>query len=205
MCHEATGCIRWQRTRWKRFEKSVTPSSVSQGTNAASEILRKEYPMTPPICGSRRYSESQLLMVFRRDGFIDRYSGRRLVFPGTLRLLSRLLPREFPFHPNWKMSETHPAYWNLFPTLDHVIPVARGGLDCDTNWVTTSMLKNAAKSNWTLDELGWTLRQSGSIAEWDGLTAFFLEFIGTNTSLLQDAYLRRWHRAAVRNSEVKGD
>jgi hypothetical protein len=78
---------------------------------------------------------------------VDRYSGLPLVFPGVLRLLSRLLPQEFPFHPNWKMAETHPAYWELFPTIDHVLPVSRGGVDSDVNWVTTSMLRNAAKAN----------------------------------------------------------
>jgi hypothetical protein len=48
------------------------------------------------------------------------------------------------------MSETHIIYWALFPTIDHVVPVAREGPDEDKNWVTTSMLRNAAKSNWTL-------------------------------------------------------
>jgi hypothetical protein len=35
------------------------------------------------------------MAVFARDGFVDRYSGERLVFPGTLRLLAKLLPNEF--------------------------------------------------------------------------------------------------------------
>ena len=40
-------------------------------------------------------------------------------------------------------------------TIDHVIPVARGGADDESNVVTTSMLRNSAKSNWLLDEVGW--------------------------------------------------
>lgn len=102
----------------------------------------------------RRYTELQSLEVFARDGFVDRYSGQRLVFPGILRLLSRLLPQEFPFHPNWKMAQTHRAYWELFPTIDHVLPVARGAADSEANWVTTSMLRNAAKANGKLQEVG---------------------------------------------------
>ena len=113
--------------------------------------------------------------------------------------MSRLLPQEFPFHPNWRMTETHPAYWELFPTIDHVLSVARGGLDSEANWVTTSMLRNAAKANWTLEELGWNLCLPGSLDDWDGLTSLFADFVESDRSLLGDAYLRRWHNAAVRN------
>jgi hypothetical protein len=167
---------------------------------AAAEILRAEYPFISVTPEGRRYTEMQSLQVFRRDGFVDRYSGHRLVFPGVLRLLSRLLPQEFPFHPNWKMAETHPAYWELFPTIDHVVPVSRGGVDSDVNWVTTSMVRNAAKANWTLEELGWSLCPGGLLAEWDGLTESFLAFVDSDRSLLEDAYLRRWHSAAVRSA-----
>jgi hypothetical protein len=170
----------------------------SGGPAAACDILRADYPFIAVTPEGRRYTEAQSLQIFMRDGFIDRYSGRRLVFPGVLRLLSRLLPQEFPFHPNWKMAETHPAYWELFPTIDHVLPLSRGGADSDVNWVTTSMLRNAAKANWTLQELGWCLCPVGSLADWDGLTGSFLEFVESDSSVLEDAYLRRWHSAAVR-------
>jgi hypothetical protein len=167
-------------------------------TVVARDILRDEYPFVPVTPQGRRYTELQSLQIFVRDGFVDRYSGQRLLFPGILRLLSRLLPQAFPFHPNWKMAETHPAYWELFPTLDHILPVARGGADSATNWVTTSMLRNAAKANWTLEELGWSLWPPGSLADWDGLTRLFLEFIDSDRSILEDGYLRRWHTAAIR-------
>ncbi len=164
----------------------------------ARDILRAEYPFVPATPQGRRSTELLSLRVFMRDGFVDRYSGQRLVFPGVFRLLSQLLPQEFPFHPNWKMAETHPAYWELFPTIDHVLPVARGGADSDTNWVTTSMLRNAAKANWTLEELGWHLRPPSSLTEWDGLARSFLRFVDSDRSVLEDRYLRRWHTAAVR-------
>jgi len=60
--------------------------------------------------------------IFARDGFIDRYRGSRLIFPPVLRLLSLYLPKEFPYHKNGKMTEGHMAYWELFPTVDHVVP-----------------------------------------------------------------------------------
>ena len=164
----------------------------------ARNLLCTEYPFVPVTPEGRRYSELQSLHVFIRDGFVDRYSGQRLLFPGIFRLLSRLLPQEFPFHSNWKMAKTHPAYWELFPTIDHVLPVARGGADHDTNRVTTSMLRNAAKANWRLEELGWRLQPPSSLTDWDGLMSPFVKFVDSDRSVLEDRYLRRWHEAAVR-------
>jgi hypothetical protein len=119
------------------------------------------------------------------------------VFPGALRVLSHLLPQEFPCHPNWKMSGTHPAFWELFPTIDHVVPVARGGADSEDNWVTASMSRNAAKALWTLEELGWHLLPPGD-SSWDGLTGWCLDFVDAHPAVLDgEHYLRRWQAAAV--------
>ena len=176
--------------------KAVCDSLLAGATNAAAAVARSGYPFAPPQSTGRAYTASECTSVFVRDGFIDRYSGTQLVFPGTLRLLSRLLPSEFPYHLNWKMTETHMVYWELFPTVDHIIPVARGGTDDDTNWVSTSMLRNSAKSNWTLEELGWPLVPPGDIRQWDGLLEWFVEFLKQDPSHLGDSYIRRWHRAA---------
>jgi hypothetical protein len=119
----------------------------------------------------------QALRVFVRDGFIDRYSGNRLLFPPVLRLLSVMLPDAFPFHCNWKMNKTHPAYWELFPTLDHIVPVARGGPDHEDNLVSTSMLRNSAKANLTLEELGWSINPPGDMNQWDGMLAWCVELL----------------------------
>jgi hypothetical protein len=163
----------------------------------ASALAKAQYPFAPAMNVGRRYSAYQMTQIFQRDGFVDRYSGARLVFPGTLRLLSTLMPDEFPAHANWKMSESHSAYYELFPTLDHVVPVARGGSDDETNWVTTSMLRNSAKGNWTLDELGWALRPPGG-REWDGLMRWFLAHTERHPALAEAGYLRRWRAAALK-------
>ena len=61
------------------------------------------------------------------------------------------------------MSESHIVFWELFPPIDHVEPVARGGPDHCKNRVTTWMMRNSAKGNWTLEELGWQLLEGGSL------------------------------------------
>jgi hypothetical protein len=168
----------------------------------AKDILTSDYPFEPIQSQTRSYTELQSAKLFVRDGFIDRYTGARLVFPAALRLISHLLPEDFPYHRNWKMSETHVAYWELFPTVDHIVPVARGGDDSELNWVSTSMLKNSAKSNWTLEELGWDLHPKGSISEWDGLTGWFLDYVETNPDLLTDNYFSKWQKAALKALEA---
>ncbi|MFH1742645.1 MAG: HNH endonuclease [bacterium] len=176
--------------------KSICETLSSGDYSGASEIARREYPFLAPSAGARNFTETQALRIFVRDGFLDRYSGVRLLFPPVLRVLSALLPKEFPFHRNWKMSETHPAYWDLFPTLDHVVPIARGGADNKDNIVSTSMLRNSAKANWTLEELGWSLHPPGQMSEWDGMLAWFIDFVDRNKEIVKDRYIGRWHRVA---------
>jgi hypothetical protein len=130
--------------------------------------------------------------VFLRDGFVDRYSGERLVFPPVLRVISLELPEVFPIHRNWKMSETHPAYWDLSPTIDHVVPVALGGVDDESNWVTTSMRRNAAKGSFTVEQMDWTLCSPGSLVEWDGMSRWLLEYLQHHPERGADVYVARW-------------
>lgn len=185
------------------FTKAGVIDSVCQALalgdrKQASTIAKTGYPFAPTSNAGRSYSAYAMAQTFARDGFVDRYSGARLVFPGTLRLLSTVLPEEFPVHANWKMSECHAAYWELFPTIDHVVPVARGGSDDASNWVTTSMLHNSAKGNWTLEELAWSLHHPGRCEDWDGLMRWFVAYTEQQSALLRTAYLRRWRAAAVR-------
>jgi hypothetical protein len=91
---------------------------------------------------------------------------------------------------------THPAYWELGATIDHVIPVTRGGPDDESNWMTASMASNSAKMNWTLAELGWELHPPGNVEEWDGLLGWFLEYTAARSDFVLKGRMRDWHRAA---------
>jgi hypothetical protein len=175
---------------------AVCDALDSDRLSDAAQIIAREYPLHVAQVSKRAYSKADCIRVFARDGYVDRYSGERLVFPGVLRLLSLMLPNEFPFHRNWKVSVTHPAYWDLFPTIDHLIPIARGGADEESNFVTTSMLHNSAKANWTIEELGWHLHPEGKLRDWDGLRAWFLSQVDKNPKWLKNAYVKEWHLAS---------
>lgn len=102
----------------------------------AQALIVEHDPFVPVRTQGRNYSEKEKLQVFLRDGFVDQYSGKRLVNPGILKSITRFFPEEFPYHPHWKMTQCHRAYWELLPTVDHIVPIARGGEDAIENWVT---------------------------------------------------------------------
>lgn len=151
-------------------EPQITIKSVchllDQGEiDTASRVIDTEYPFVPILKSSRRYTPRQMTRVFLRDGFTDRYRGTLLVYPPTLRLISHYLPVSFPYHKNGKMDKGHIAYWEIFPTIDHILPVSRGGADNESNWVCCSMISNSIKSNWLLEDLGWELRGPGDLTD----------------------------------------
>jgi len=162
---------------------------------AAEAAIRSGYPFEPFQHHGRHYSVLQMVQQFCRDGFIDRYTGQRLINPGMLRVLSVKLPEAFPYHPNWKTDACHFAYWEFSPTIDHIVPVSQGGADTPENWATTSMMTNSAKSNFTLEQLRWTLKPAGDLCVWDGLSALFIQIVEDDPSLLDVPTISTYYRA----------
>jgi len=162
------------------------------------EFANENYPFVHCLPQKRQYSKFQMCKVFLKDGFIDRYSGDKLIFPGLIKIMTNEFPDIFKYQRNWKMSETHMIYWDLCPTIDHLVPVARGGQDIEDNWITTSMIHNSAKSNWTIEEIGWELHNKGELKNWDGLVSYFLELIDKNPDYEKDSYILNWKLGLLR-------
>ena len=169
---------------------------LKENTMEAKNIIQKECPHTYYETEKRTYTINQKMNQFVRDGFIDRYTGKKLLNPGILKIISHYFPEEFPYHPHWKMTETHIAYWELVPTIDHIYPIAKGGVDNEDNWVTTSMKNNSIKSNYTIDDIHWTLYPKGDITEWDGLTKVFVQLVEDDKELLKDSYIKSWYKVS---------
>jgi 5-methylcytosine-specific restriction endonuclease McrA len=47
-------------------------------------------------------------------------------------------------------------------TIDHLVPLCRGGWDGEDNYATSCWTCNMAKGSRLLDELGWTLLEPGT-------------------------------------------
>ena len=177
--------------------KRVAINLLSQNKSEAIKIIQNDYPFVYLPREKRMYTDKQKIKQFIKDGFIDRYSGQRLVNPGLLKVISYYLPNVFPYHPHWKMDECHNAYWELIPTVDHIHPIALGGTDSEENYATTSMLHNSIKNNWTLEQLQWTLYPAGDYTEWDGLTNLFIKLVEQDKELLKDTYIKRWYALSI--------
>ena len=170
---------------------------LQQNLSEAKTIIHNEYPFRKITAQGRNYSDREKMEQFIRDGFIDRYSGKKLVNPGILKVLSHYMPETFPYHSHWKMEECHNAYWEFVPTVDHIYPVALGGADSMENWATTSMLHNSIKSNWTLEQLEWKLYDAGDYSQYDGLTGLFMKLVQADEELLRDSYIKRWYKLSA--------
>ena len=162
----------------------------------ACHIIQQEYPFERYEVFHRTYTLKQKMKKFKEDGFIDRYTGEKLINPGILKIFSFYFPNDFPYHPHGKMTEGHIAYWELFPTIDHIYPIAMGGIDEPENWATTSMLNNAVKSNWSLKQLRWELHPAVKFEEWDGLTKLFVDIVDNDKNLMNDKYIKTWYNAS---------
>ena len=167
-----------------------------KGADGAAAAVRREWAFKPGSAVKRLYGTRESVRVFMRDGFLDRYSGERLVFPPVLRVISLVAPVDFPYHPAWKTGETHPAFNELSATIDHVIPVTRGGEDVEANWVTTSMARSFAKMNSTPEEMGWSLHPPGRLDRWAGMMYWFIGYATMQPQLLENVSIDRWYRAA---------
>ena len=174
----------------------VAISILNNDIIKARDIINCEYPHEYFEVEKRTYTMAQKMNQFIKDGFIDRYTGNKLLNPGMLKIISHYFPDEFPYHSHWKMTETHGAYWELIPTIDHIYPIAKGGEDKEENWVTTSMKNNSIKSNYTIDEIHWKLYPQGNIDEWDGLTKVFLQLVRNDEELLKDGYIKSWYKVS---------
>ena len=175
---------------------AVCAALSGERRDEAASVACRAYPFAPEKVARREYGPVESTRVFVRDGFIDRYTGERLIFPPVLRLLSSAMPAEFPFHPNWKTTLTHPAYWELGATIDDLVPVSRGGADDESNWVTTSMARNSTKLLWTIEEIGWRLHPPGDVWVWDGMLGWFLDYTAAHPALGLAASVKRWLAAA---------
>ena len=143
----------------------------------------------PPTTPTRR------LALFRRDGFVDRYIGRRLVCPSALCALADALPGAFPMREGH--ADSHRGHWDLFPTLDHVTARAAGAMHAEASWVTTSVTTRLEKGTRALEALGWRLLEPSADPSWDGLLGRYRDYAATRPRLAALPGNRGWHDAAL--------
>lgn len=128
---------------------------------------KRDMPPRPPI------PQSTAAKVYNRDRYMCRYCGGKTILTPIMQLIAELFPDDFPYHPNWKGGQTHPAIIARSPAVDHIEPFAWGG---DPLWLgnlaTACWPCNAAKADLTLAQLGWQLLDPPQW-DWRGLTEHY--------------------------------
>lgn len=177
----------------------VCQALTNDDLDAAKRLIQEGYPFVDTRSSSTRvYTATECTRVFIRDGFIDRYTGTRMVFPGTLRLLSLELGNNiFPFQANGRIEVTHPAFWELYPTVDYKDATAHGGDDEMSNLITANVLTVVAKRASRLQDISrWKMMAPGNFEQWDGTIWWFVDYVARREDLLRNAHLMTWFHAA---------
>lgn len=140
-------------------------------------------------------SNTVIAGVYERDRYQCRYCGAKVILTPVLRLLGRLYPEQFPYHPNWKADATHPAFNARAVTLDHIKPIADGGDALDpANLATACWGCNRRKGDLRLEELHWQLVKP-SDSTWMGLADRFYPLWETTGRLKLGEEESWWLRA----------
>jgi hypothetical protein len=151
---------------------------------------------------------AQRTSICHRDGFVDRLSPERwrLVYPGALRVLSLELRGAIDTVVSKGTLRSYagnaPVWWDLWPTVDHLVPRAGGGTNEPDNLACVSWWRNAAKGDLSLEATGWTLQPAGDARTWDGLLGWFVDRVRRHPELAQDGMVRQYLDAAATVTEV---
>jgi 5-methylcytosine-specific restriction endonuclease McrA len=180
---------------------SLAVAELLDGSRDKADSVLREVSVRGPVRATRKgVPQATQLRVFRRDSFTCRYCSQRTLFLPTVRVLSEVFPEHLPVDPGWKLDHTHPVYWTLIASADHVVPAIRGGDSSDDNLVTSCWRCNDIKRAWSLQELRWTLLDLTDVTGWDGLSGAYAQLCAATTNSegqpLSDAsYHRGWLKA----------
>lgn len=109
-------------------------------------------------------------MVVARDGLTCRYCGLPVIPASIRKELTRTYPEAVPWGAKNELQ--HAAFQALWLQYDHVVPLARGGANDETNIIVTCGPCNFMKWDYTLDEVGLQDPRERKVlsTSWDGLT-----------------------------------
>ena len=115
--------------------------------------------------------------IFARDRYTCRYCEARTVLIPVMYAISALYGSIFKAHRHWRRDETDIAYWTYATSIEHIVPVKRGGTNHAENLLTACWRCNEEKGTQTLLQLDWQIRPISERA-WDGLGSKLPGLIG---------------------------
>ncbi len=143
----------------------VSPERVAKPTPPR---VSPSPPFIPHHQRARAVIGDSARRVFRRDHWKCCYCGRLLIDAHILALIGQLAGDALPWRSHaLPPAGTHPAIKRLYPKVEHVLPLARGGQSDDGNLRACCTPCNEWKHDRTLQEAGVELVAAGE--GWDGL------------------------------------
>ncbi len=188
--------------------EAVIEALLGPGREAARRALAPiSYP-TREVVARSEPSETVIAGIYIRDRFHCRYCGCRVIPTQIMRLVAAIFPEDFPYHPNWKGGQTHPAITSRSATLDHVLPWTRGGRNDAGNLVCACWICNRVKGDLTTEQLGWELLPIPSETGWDGLTRHYRrlwELAGSPTGSEHRLWMRLYEEGLPDGAASRAD
>ena len=77
--------------------------------------------------------------VWKRDNWHCLYCGKPVFYAPSLKLLEKLNPGHKYFHPNGEDGSMLSLFHRSWSSVDHIIPVSKGGKNEMTNYATSCM------------------------------------------------------------------
>lgn len=158
--------------RYPRALEQVVRAHLAQQSAVAADLLAGIGAEPAPRPAYQRPSTSTIARIYARDRYHCRYCAKKVILTPVMRLLALLHPDLLPYHPNWKVGQTHPAFAACSATVDHVVPLAAGGDTADPELVTACWTCNRLKGDLPLHALGWTLHDPPE-STWSGLSELY--------------------------------
>lgn len=133
--------------------------------------------------------------VFIRDRYFCRYCNKSTVALPVMNAIAAIYPMTYRLHPHWKATETDVSFWIDMASLDHIIPLTRGGTNETSNLATSCWRCNELKGGSLLTEIGWTIQRPQAM-DWDGLSSKLADLV----AVIPDGHIR--YRAWVEAFEA---
>lgn len=159
-----------------KYPHNKTLPKVERAKQIFNKVPRQKSMFTAESIKAKTNNDTQMrLAIFMRDGFIDRYFGDKLIFSGTLRIISLIMPDIFPYQSHGDTKLCHQSWWDLHTSISHITPTVIGGSDSTENLLCASNRHTFQIKSSTPEEVGWKVISAGNLEDWDGTLSWYYE------------------------------
>ena len=121
--------------------------------------------------------------IFCRDNWHCRYCNDAVIFTPLLKILDNISPNRGYYHPNGKSDKMLSLFANKFASVDHIVPVTKGGKNEVDNFVTSCWECNLKFGNKTHKEgKPKPQNKNSNVTNWDGFSSLYPKLINKSDS-----------------------